>query len=415
MLFSKKQNNGLLSQYAKALTVLLLSTALFACSSTDDDDISNLPAELTVLEPQFEPRVLWEESVGDGSGDYFSRIKPIIAYEKLYSASREGDVFAFNPLTGKELWSADLSDVNNKRSFWDSRVSALLSGGPSAGLNKLFIGSENGKIYALSTETGELYWEADIKGEVINAPAVESGKVVVNSASGVMKALNVDTGEEIWKVEQDVPALTLRGISTPIIASGGVLIGTAKGDVSVYLLDSGQQGWSTEIGEATGSTELERVIDVDSAPVVFGDKIYAISSRGHLAAIDLQSGRLLWKRQYSSYRQLAIYRNTIFLTDTRGHIYAIDRVNGIERWSNLDLTNRGVTGPAIIDDYVVVGDFEGYLHWLNQETGEIVARHEVDSSGIHSTPTVFNNILYSQSRNGDLQAIETPKIIEAEQ
>ena len=411
MLFSKKQtSHGLLGKYAKVFSVFLLSSTLFACSSTDEDT-SDLPAELTEIEQSFEPNVLWEESVGDGSGDYFSRLKPIVAYGKVYSASREGDVIAFDPKTGKELWETDLSDIKNERSFWDSRVSALLSGGPAAGLDKVFIGSENGKVYALDALTGKVLWDTSIKGEVINTPAVDAGVVLVNTSSGILKALNPDTGEELWKVEQDVPALTLRGISAPVIASGGVLIGTSKGGVNVYLLDNGQQGWSTEIGEATGSTELERVIDVDSTPVVFGDKVYAISSRGNLAAIDLQSGRLLWKRQYSSYRQLSIYRNTIFLTNLRGHVYAIDRINGIERWSNLDLENRGVTGPALIDDYVVVGDFEGYLHWLNQETGEIVARHKVDGSGVNTSPTVFDNILYSQSRDGDLQAIETPKII----
>ena len=425
MLFSNKQtSNALLgeelgkqvSRYAKVFAVLILSSTLFACSSTDEDeDTSDEPAELIEFNEKFTPKVLWEKSVGDGSDDYFSRLKPIVAYDNVYSASRAGDVIAFDQKTGEELWQADLSDINNKRSFWDNRTSALLAGGPTAGLKKVFLGSENGKIYALDAQTGDLSWEANIKGEVINAPAIDSGIVVVNSASGIMKALNAETGEELWTVEQDVPALTLRGISAPVMASGGVLIGTGKGGVNVYLSNNGQEGWSTDIGEPTGSTELERVIDVDSAPVVFGDKVYAVSSRGNLAAIDLKSGRLLWKRQYSSYRQIAIYRNTIFLTNTRGHVYSIDRVNGIERWSNLALSNRGVTGPAIMDDYVVVGDFEGYLHWIDQETGEIVARHEVDGSGIHATPTVVDNVLYSQSRDGDLQAIETPKVIKAEQ
>ncbi len=412
MLFSIKQtNSGLLSKQTRMLAVLLFSSLLFSCSSTDDEeDTSDLPVELTEIDQKFEPKVLWEESVGDGSDDFFSRLKPIVAYDKVYSASRAGDVIAFDKKTGKVVWKIDLSDTKNERSFWDSRLSALLSGGPVAGLNKIFIGSENGKIYALDAQTGELIWQENIKGEIINAPAIESGIVVVNSASGIMKAFNAENGEELWKVEQDVPALTLRGISAPVIASGGVLVGTGKGGVNVYLLDKGQQGWSTEIGEPTGSTELERVVDVDSAPVVFGDKIYAISSRGNLAAIELKSGRVIWKRQYSSYRQIAIYRNTIFLTSVRGHVYALDRVNGIERWSNLALANRGVTGPVIVNDSVVVGDFEGYLHWLNQETGEIVARHEVDSSGIHSTPTVVDNVLYSQSRDGDLQVIETPKM-----
>ncbi|MBL4940586.1 MAG: outer membrane protein assembly factor BamB [Colwellia sp.] len=411
MLFSNKQTSkGFQGKHLKMFAVLLLSGILFACSSTEDNEEENADfvAELTDLEEQFEPKVLWDKSVGDGSEDYFSRLKPIAAYNKVYSASRAGDVIAFDEKTGEKLWQTDLSDIKGERSFWDGRVSALLAGGPVAGVDKVFIGSENGTIYALDAQTGELVWQASIKGEIINAPAIDSGIVVVNSASGIMKAFNADNGEELWKIEQDVPALTLRGISKPVIASGGVIVGTGKGDVNVYLLDKGQQGWSTEIGETTGSTELERVIDVDSAPVVFGDKVYAISSRGNLASIELQSGRILWKRQYSSYRQIAIYRNTIFLTNLRGHVYAIDRVNGIERWSNLSLTNRGVTGPAVVDDYVVVGDFEGYLHWLNQDTGEIVARHEVDGSGIHVTPTVVGNILYSQSRDGDLQAIETP-------
>ncbi|MFT7006379.1 MAG: outer membrane protein assembly factor BamB [Colwellia sp.] len=415
VLFNKQASQSFLKNHKNILAVILLSSALFSCSSTDEDeDTSELVAELTEIKQQFEPNVLWEEGVGDGAGDYFSRLKPVVAYDTVYSASRVGDVVAFDVNTGKELWNVDLSDVDNERSFWDSRVSALLAGGPVAGLNKVFIGSENGKIYALDAKSGELVWQADIKGEIISAPAVDSGVVVVNTASGIMKAFNADDGEELWKIEQDVPALTLRGTSQPVIASGGVLVGTGKGGVNVYLVDKGQQGWSTEIGEPTGSTELERVIDVDSSPVVFGDKIYAVSSRGNLAAIELKSGRVVWKRQYSSYRQISIYRNTIFLTNLRGHVYAIDRLNGIERWSNLALTNRGVTGPAVIDNYVVVGDFEGYLHWFDQESGEIVARHEVDSSGIHSTPTVFDNIIYSQSQNGDLQAIETPKIVAIE-
>ena len=399
----------------KALAIVLLSASLLACSSNDDEDPSTKVAELSDLENAFDVEVLWDRSVGDGVDDYFSRLKPIVAYNKVYSASRMGDVIAFDKDSGKKVWQADLSDINNERSFWDSRISAKVAGGPTAGLNKIFLGTESGKVYALDAETGELVWQAKIKGEVITQPAIDSGILVVNSASGLIKAFDARTGEELWQVEQDVPALTLRGISTPVIASGGVLIGSGKGELSVYILEKGQAGWTTEVGEATGSTELERVIDVDSAPVVFGDKIYVISARGNLVAIDLKSGRILWKRQYSSFRQISVYRNDIYITNTSGHVYALNRINGIERWSNMELTNRSVTGPAVVDNYIVVGDFEGYLHWLDQETGEIVSRHKVDGSGIHSTPTVVDDVLYSQSRDGDLQAIITPKIVSAAQ
>ncbi len=392
----------------KLLAVLLLSTGLMACSSTDDEDEGEKVAELVEIQERFEPEVVWDRSVGNGVEDYFSRIKPVSAYGKIFSASREGEVVALDSATGDQVWEIDLSDVNQERGFFEGSRSALLAGGPATGMNKVFIGSENGEVFALDAETGELSWQAAIKGEVIVAPAFDSNTLVVNSASGVLKAFNATTGEELWKIEQEVPPLSLRGISAPAVASGGVVLGSASGEVGVFLLERGQQGWVAEIGESSGSTELERVVDVDSTPLIFGDKIYSVSSNGNLAAIDLRSGRILWKRQYSSYRQLAISGNTLFLTNISGHVYAIDRINGLERWSNLTLTNRGVTGPAAVGNYVVVGDFEGYLHWLDQETGEIVARHHVDGSGIHATPTVAEQILFSQARDGELQAIKTP-------
>jgi len=392
----------------KLLAIALLSLGLGACSSTDEEDEATKVAELTEINAVFEADVLWESSVGDGVSDYFSRIQPSVAYGKLYTASREGDVIAFGLEKGDELWSTDLSDLKGERGFFDSRQSALLNGGPITGIKKIFIGSENGDVFALDAETGKLDWQGKVKGEVIAAPAIDAGILVVNTASGVIKAFNASNGQDEWQVEQEVPALTLRGVSAPAISSGGVVVGSADGTMSVYILENGQPGWTAEVGEATGSTQLERVIDVDSAPLIFGDKVYSISVRGNLTAVDLRTGRMVWERQYSSYRQLSISGNTIFLTDIKGHVYAVDRQNGFEKWSQLSLTNRGVTGPAVAGNYIVVGDFEGYIHFIDQTTGNIVARHEVDSSGLNIAPTVYDDIIYAQSRNGDLQAIKIP-------
>lgn len=391
----------------KLIAAILLTTGLFACSSTEDEIDPTEPVELTEISSKFKADVVWEESIG-GVGHYFSRLKPFVGYGKVFTASREGDVYAFDQLTGKQLWHADLREENPEGGFFAGKKAALIAGGPIAGINKVFLGSENGKVYALDADTGATAWQATIKGEVISAPAMDSGTLVVNSASGMIKAFNASNGKELWQIEQEVPPLSLRGNSAPAVAAGGALIGSADGSLTVYLLENGQQGWTAEIGEATGSTELDRVVDIDSQPVIYGDKIYTISSRGNLAAIDLRSGRILWKRQYSSYRQLSISGNTIYLTDVKGHVYAVDRLNGLEKWSQLALTNRGVTGPAVLKKYVVVGDFEGYLHWLDIETGAFVSRYHLDGSGIYSTPTITDDVLFVQSRDGDLQAIKTP-------
>lgn len=378
-----------------------------ACSSTDDEDEKTKIADLPEIKQQFNPQVVWTKSEA-GVSSYFSRLKPMAAYNTIYSASRNGDVYAYDITNGKEIWHTDISDIEHKVGFFESKKSAMLSGGVTVAENKVFVGSENGKLFALDAKSGDLVWQSTVKGEIIAKPAVDSGMVVVNTVSGVIEALNTADGKEVWIVEQEVPPLSLRGTSTPVIASGGVLIGSAAGDLKVFMLASGQEGWTAQVGEATGSTELDRVIDVDSSAVVFGDKIYAISSRGNLSAIDLRSGRVIWKRQFSSYRSIAIDGNNIFITDVKSHVYSLDRINGLEQWSQLSLTNRNVTGPVVVGNYVVVGDFEGYLHWLNKETGEIVAQHVVDSSGVYATPIVVDGIIYAQSRDGDLEAIKTP-------
>ncbi len=384
-----------------------MAIGITACSSTDEIDPTE-PAELQEIQVSYTPEVVWSQSVGDGVDDYYSQLRPIVAYDKVFTASREGDAYAFDVSTGKQIWHIDLSDINNERGFFDSTTSAMISGGPTAGINRVFYGSENGDVFALEADNGSVIWQGKVKGEVIAAPAFDQGSVVVNTSSGIIKSFNATSGEEGWQIEQDVPPLSLRGISAPAALAGGVIVGAADGTLTVYILDNGQQGWTAEIGEASGSTELERVIDVDAAPIIYDDKVYAVSARGHLAAVDLRSGRTLWKRQYSSFSAVAIDGNTIFLTDVKGHVYAVDRLNGLEKWSQPALTNRTVTGPAVVGDYVVVGDYEGYLHWLSQETGEFVARYEVDSSGIYTAPTVVDGVLIVQSRDGDLQAIKTP-------
>ena len=391
----------------KLLVILLLSSTLMACSSTDEEDEKTKVADLPEIKQQFKPEVVWNKNVG-GVGHYFSRLKPAVAYNTLYSASRDGDVYAYDITTGKEKWHTDVSDLEHKVGFFDSKQSAMLSGGVTVGESKVFIGSEEGKLYALDADNGNLAWQSSVKGEIIAKPAVDSGMVVVNTVSGTIEAFNTADGKKAWLMEQEVPPLSLRGTSAPVIASGGVLIGSASGDLKVFILASGQEGWTAQVGEASGSTELDRVIDVDSSAIVFGDKIYAIASRGNLAAIDLRSGRVIWKRQFSSYRSIAIDGNNIFITDVKGHVYSLDRINGLEQWSQLSLTNRNVTGPVVVGNYVVVGDFEGYLHWLKKDTGEIVAQHNVDSSGVYATPVVVDDVLYVQSRDGDLEAIKTP-------
>ncbi|WP_109341091.1 outer membrane protein assembly factor BamB [Saliniradius amylolyticus] len=378
----------------------------------EDDELAI--KQLAPIEEKFRPEILWRRSVGDGVEDHFSRLSPAVAYDKVYAASRHGVVKAFEQSTGKQLWSVNLADSDNG---WFSGIlsdgdSAKIAGGLTVVYGTVYLGTENGNVVALDAETGEVQWQTFVKGEVLARPAVESGIVVVNTGAGTLFALSAEDGSELWTAEAEVPPLSLRGVSAPLVANGGVIYGAPTGKLSVLILENGQAAWEQPIGKPSGATELERLVDIDSEPLILGGTIYVISYDGTLAAVELRSGRVVWNREYASYRRLALDGNTLFVSDNNGVLYALDRRNGVELWSKTNLKQRELTSVVPVGDYAVAGDKYGYLHWFAQNNGDIVARLAVGGNdqdeGIYVAPVVEGNILYAQTRDGQLVAVKTP-------
>jgi outer membrane protein assembly factor BamB len=395
--------------------IALAGLSLSACSLFGDDDEEIKVAPLQPVSQQVDTRIKWERSVGDGIGDYFSRLNPTVAYGKVFAADRQGLVKAFDKESGETLWQVNLhslieinegSDDSWFGGLFASPFPARIAGGLVAQYNKLFLGTENGDVVALDTETGKLVWHAEVGNEVTSDPAVGDGMVVVHTTGGKVISLSADTGEQKWTFEYQTPTLTLRGASAPTIVSGGVILGDASGKASVLIGTSGQQAWTQTVGEPTGATELESLADIDANPVVVGGVIYMIAYNGELVALELRSGEVRWKRDYSSYENLLVDTGSIYLTDADSHVFGLDIQGGIEQWSNNELFGRALTGPKKVGNYLALGDFEGYLHILSANSGEIVGRMELGGDGIYAQPVSDGNTLYVQTRDGDLYAIE---------
>jgi outer membrane protein assembly factor BamB len=400
------------------ILIVLLALSLGGCATisdlfAEDDEIEI--RRLKPIEATFEPQIKWETDVGDGVQDYFSRLAPTVAYGKVFAASRDGIVVAIEPETGKKIWEQDFANYDNysfkKAMLWYSNraVSAKISGGLSAAYESVFFGTENGYVYALAEATGELKWKVGVKGEVISAPAVDAGVVLVNTTSGHLIALDPDTGEQKWITESDVPPLTLRGVSAPAADSGGALVGTPSGKLQVTLIETGMVAWETQIASPSGATELERIVDIDVKPLVFGGNVFVVSYNGTLSAVELRTGQVIWTREYGSYRNISIDGNRLFVIDNSSNLYAIDRRSGVELWSNVALKSRNITSATPHGDYVVVGDMYGFVHWFTQDEGQLVARLEVggddEDEAIFTAPISAENTIYVTTREGKLTAI----------
>ncbi len=373
---------------------------------------------LQPIEMQFTPKLMWQQNLGEGVEQFFSTLKPAIYYGKVFAAYRDGTIAAFDQQTGKQVWQKSLATYDEQglqlsvKKLWSSGVPAKISGGISSAYETVFFGTENGEVIALDANTGDQKWISSVKGEVLATPAVDAGVVVVNTGSGFVFALDAASGEELWSYESDVPPLSLRGVSSPTAANGGAIFGTATGKLVVNVLESGQSAWEQVISSARGVTELERIVDIDAQPLISGGMVYVVSYDGTLAAVEMRSGRVVWKREYKSYRSLSLSGNKLFVVDVNSYVYALDRRNGIELWSQGALRKRLLTSATPVANYIVAGDEYGYLHWFDQDSGDIVSRIEVgdddEDESIYTAPVVDGNVIFTQTRDGKLVAIETP-------
>ncbi len=383
-----------MNNVVKSTLVGILSVGLLAGCASETDSIVMSP--VPTVKSQFTPEEVWSSSVGDGVDTYFSKLSPAYAYDKVFVASRDGIVKALDPKTGDTLWKVDLS----------GDVDARLSGGVSYGYGKIYIGTENGQVLALDQETGKEQWRVDVGGEVLARPATDENLVLVNVSNGTLVALDQNTGVKKWDISMDVPNLTLRGDSTPATVSGGVFWGTASGRLAAAIIARGQLIWQQPIGTPKGSTEIDRLVDVDASPIILGTHLYIVGYNGELTCIDLRSGKPMWKRAYSSAVDMASDGRNIYLVTAKDHLVAVDARSGTELWKNQSLQYRQLTAPVLVDGYIVVGDAEGYLYWLDRNSGDFVAKQEVDSSGFAVGPVALPDGYVITTRDGDVKKLK---------
>jgi outer membrane protein assembly factor BamB len=375
----------------RALPLLLLSLTVAGCALFgDDDEPVEPPAELTEFEPRIKVKRVWDIDFGSGSEELLLGLSPATDGARVYAGGHRGRVIAVDAPSGDAVWAV--------------KTGLPLSAGPGVGLGLLVFGTSDGEIIALSVDDGDMLWRAPLSGEVLAKPAIAEGRVVVRTVDGRLHALDPGDGRRLWNVEQQVPRLTLRGNSPPRIRDEIVVAGFDNGRIAAYELDDGDVRWENVISPASGRTEIERLADIDASIQIIDQDIYATSYHGRTASLALESGRILWSQEVASYEDLSADWTNIFVTTDFSHVVSMSRASGAIVWEQDVLHMRALTGPMPYSDTVVVGDFEGYVHWLDVNSGELVARERADSSAIVGQPLVVGDIVVVQSDKGRLVA-----------
>lgn len=299
-------------------------------------------------------------------------------------------------------------DAQNGHMIWRHRSEIPLISGVGGDGSVLLVGSREGDVLALDAANGTQRWQTRLSSEVLSPPQLGAGVVIAYAVDGKVFALDAETGKVRWQFDTQVPLLTLRGLATPQIVGDRVLVGLANGRLQALQLADGKSIWSAEIAPARGRSELERMVDVDAAPLVLGDIVYCVAFQGQITAVSVATGRVLWERELSSAVDMAYDDAALYVTQPDGVLTAVTRKSGEVLWRQEALQYRHVTGPARIGDYLVVGDVEGYMHWIDRGTGSIVYRKRLDSVAIDSDPIVVDEHVFVLTRGGVLDAWTLP-------
>jgi outer membrane protein assembly factor BamB len=345
----------------KHLSLILITALLTACSGSIDP--VEPPSELTEFKPELKLQPRWSREVGSGTGGKYLKLSPLLDGERLFVADSYGDVRNYHSLSGELLWQVELDRV--------------ISAGPGDASGLLLFGGD-AEVFALDKESGELHWHSPIGSEVLSAPVSLGDTIVVHAVDGSITALSRRDGSVLWRHLEDVPSLTLRGSGKPLIMGGNrVIIGNASGQVVALNLQDGSLLWRATIGSSRGRTDLDRMVDVDADRVEADGVIYAAAFQGSVAAIQATSGQLIWSREISSQSGIVIDDEQLYLSDEAGDVWALSRQNGASLWKQSVLHRRALSAPAQQGRYLILGDYDGYLHWLNKEDGRLVARSRV--------------------------------------
>jgi len=370
--------------------ILACTLVLSGCSLFGGDDEEDPPAKLVKFKPTIKIKKVWSAGVGGDSSHLRLALDLATDGSNVYAAAHDGRVAAFEAFKGRRLWR--------------KKTKLPLSAGPAYGDGVIVLGSNNGDVIALNANDGSERWRTKVSSEVLAVPAVTTELILVRTVDGKLVALNIDTGGEIWFIQQSVPRLSVRGTGAPVVMDDIVVCGFDNGRIAAYELGDGSLIWDLLLSPPSGRTEVERLSDLNATIRVVGDDIYAVGYHGSLSALAAESGQVLWTREISSHTGGGVDSNNLYVTGEASQLYAMSRRSGRESWQHEVLLNRDVTGPTPYGSSIVVGDFDGYVHWFDIREGALQARMRADGDRITSAPLVVNDTVYVLTDGGKLVA-----------
>jgi len=344
--------------------------------------------DLPSFKPELPVKTRWKASIGS-SGNYV--MFPLLFDKLVCGASVKGRVTCLDLDTGKERWTLDLK--------------APLSAGVGSDGKRLLVVTQDSELIAIEPD-GKVAFRAQISGEILAPPRGLPGTIVVRSTDGRVQGLDGETGKRKWSYQRQLPALTIRSQAGVLIDRDRVYAGWPGGKFTALTLEKGTALWEVTVATPKGSTELERISDIISEPVINGERVCVTAFQGRTMCIDRERGQSLWARDIPSSSAVAFDFKRAYVADDKGVIHGLDRTTGASNWAQDAFKGRIPSGPLSYGDYVWFGDVEGYVHLIDRANGGLASRIDTDGSQILLAPLQTPAGVLVATRDGALLMLD---------
>ena len=373
----------------KSVVIGILFLVLLSCSSKKDEI---KPNDLPKISNQGDITLLWKRKLTGAEDAYGYKLIPAFANGQILAASQNGRVFSLDAESGSVTWERELE--------------MELSAGPGVSDTVVVVGSPEGEVIAMDIDTGSTLWTAQVSSEILAPPVIDRNKVVVRSQDGRVYGFSISSGERDWVFDTNIPSLTQRGNSTPVARAGRLYVGFDSGKVAALNIDDGTVLWQQNVVNNQGKTEIDRIADIDGEIGVLATELFISSIADKTMAVAAESGRVLWVQDFGSSTGITVSRRSLFMTDESSVMHQINRSDGSLGWKQDAFLLRKLTRPTYYQGVLVSGDMDGYLHFIDSETGEILARTRAGSAAFFDAPLVVVDSVFTYNQDGTLSAYQ---------
>ena len=334
-------------------------------------------------------------------GDVIS--SPVVLGQTVYVGSGDGRLYALELATGTRKWAFDAGNP--------------IPSSPAIGGGGVFFGTRDGHFYGVDAATGRQRWKMATgplvpwpwgheSGDVYtSSPAFVAGTVYFGAGDGRVYAVDAATGRERWRAQTGG-----RVRSSPAVDGSHVYVGAADGRVYAFDRATGAERWKFDTeGVKLNSGEFgydRRTIQ--SSPSVSNGTVFVGARDGWIYAINASTGHERWRFDHKISwinTSPAVLDGVVYAGSSDGQfVQALDAASGKELWR----TTTGTTwsSPAVAGDVVYAGDGQGRLHSLDRKTGKLLWTFRTGST-VHSSPTPSGDLVIVGSTDAGVYAVRT--------